>query len=173
MTSLHHGGRVDKPAAILGATQKAMEDLKKKLKVQQQRLGISLEDKLFTIRMNSDLFKVPWTQTKSVLQLSRYDIKVVNNLEIMKAQDVKDVQEVMKAQGTDTTPVTDWDKVLGIGEKAEKTQEGEDGEDGEESNAALTPKSKKRKKSQAESEAGKKKKKKSKKAPEPENTEAG
>ena len=81
ITSFHYGQRVDPPDDILANTARAIQSLSKQMHEIQQnnrKNAISPIRELWSVRLNSGLFKVPWERTKAVLQESGLQMDVVS-----------------------------------------------------------------------------------------------
>ena len=78
-TSHGYGQKVSPPANILANTASALRSFKDELRSLNQDLAakhMPLTGEVWTVRMNSDLFKVKWEDTKAVLEESGIDMVV-------------------------------------------------------------------------------------------------
>jgi ADP-ribose 1''-phosphate phosphatase len=103
MTSLYYGKRKDKPDTILDNTRKAMADLKKQIVERENHTKrLQINDKLYTVRINSAAFNVAWNRSKGILEESLMPLRVMNNVNVMSAKDKARVLREMKEAGFDT-----------------------------------------------------------------------
>ena len=71
ITSLDYGKYVDTPAEILENTRKAFQSLKDRISqinADNATKGIDSIGEVWAVRLNSGLFKVPWEETRAVLE---------------------------------------------------------------------------------------------------------
>ncbi|MCJ1475523.1 ADP-ribose 1''-phosphate phosphatase [Lambiella insularis] len=74
-TSVDFGRKVSSELVILESTKKAMADLRKKMKFLEAK-GAEFGE-LWSVRMNSGKFGIPWARTKRILEQCGVDLKVV------------------------------------------------------------------------------------------------
>lgn len=79
ITSDGYGKKVDPPAEILANTAKALDAFKAMVREFNADLasqGLPAAGAIWTVEMNSGLFKVPWEQTRAILEESGLDLIV-------------------------------------------------------------------------------------------------
>ncbi|KAK3638479.1 ADP-ribose 1''-phosphate phosphatase [Elasticomyces elasticus] len=87
-TSRHYGGRKDSPTKILAATKPAMLDLLKQ--VREFNAKADEGDRVNEVRIckiNSGLFKVPWTKTRAVLEGIDVDGEDVKEMKVVSPEE--------------------------------------------------------------------------------------
>lgn len=80
ITSYHYGYRVDPPEKILANTAKALESYKAQIeliKEDNQRCNLDSVGNVWAVRLNSGLFKVPWEQTKAIIEVGKVQMMLV------------------------------------------------------------------------------------------------
>ena len=88
ITSLDYGKYVDTPAEIIENTHKAFQSLKDQIlgiNANNATKGIDSIDEVWAVRLNSGLFKVPWEETKAILEEKQEEEgkKLQNNIRIV------------------------------------------------------------------------------------------
>lgn len=86
ITSLDYGKNVDAPVDILENTRKAFQSLGDEIaqiNADNFTNGIDPIDKVRTVRLNSGLFKVPWEETKAVLEKEVAQGRLQNDIYIV------------------------------------------------------------------------------------------
>ncbi|KAK4958454.1 ADP-ribose 1''-phosphate phosphatase [Elasticomyces elasticus] len=87
-TSRHYGRRKDSPTKILAATKPAMLDLLKQ--VNEFNAKADEDDRVSEVRIckiNSGLFKVPWTKTRAVLEGIDVDGEDVKEMKVVSPEE--------------------------------------------------------------------------------------
>ena len=80
ITSYHYGRLVDPPDEILANTAKALESYETQIRLIQEsnrRSGLDPVGDVWAVKFNSGLFRVPWEQTKAIIEARKIHIVVV------------------------------------------------------------------------------------------------
>lgn len=80
ITSYHYGRQVDPPDEILAHTVKALESYQtqiRQIKEHNRRSNLDPVGDVWAVKFNSGLFKVPWEQTKAIIEASKIQMVVV------------------------------------------------------------------------------------------------
>lgn len=86
MTSLDYGKRVDSPKTILKNTRKALKSLKDQIpKINADNAKNGITPEIWAVRFNGGLFKVPWEETRAILEqvLGEGGERLENNIRII------------------------------------------------------------------------------------------
>lgn len=107
-TSASYGAEKDPPAEILENTRRALASLRDK--VLDRPNDEDLVQRLYAVRINAGKFKVPWKDTRAVLEQSDLPIAVINNLAIMNLFVRTWVKESMEENGFSLDAPPPWEK---------------------------------------------------------------
>lgn len=80
ITSYHYGRQVDPPDEILAHTAKALESYETQIRLikeQNRRSNLDPVGDVWAVKFNSGLFKVPWEQTKAIIEASKIKMMVL------------------------------------------------------------------------------------------------